>query len=72
MFPRRSCEDGRGYGGAEDDDFEDDTSVHEIAEEGGVQLGVIAPVEGPSEKILFKNIDWHDWDGGKAGGWPVS
>lgn len=66
-FPRRSCEGDLDGNGVEDDDFDDD-----IAEEGGVQLGVIAPIEGPPDKILFKNIDWHGWDGGKAGGWPVS
>lgn len=67
-FLRRLCEGDVGCSDVEDDDdFDDD-----IAEEGRVQLGVVVPIEGPPEKILFKNVDWHDWDGGKAGGWPVS
>ncbi|CAM9886896.1 unnamed protein product, partial [Hapterophycus canaliculatus] len=38
----------------------------------GVQLGTVLPLEGSlAETVLFKNADWHEWDGGKAGGWPV-
>ncbi|CAN0256705.1 unnamed protein product, partial [Ectocarpus sp. 12 AP-2014] len=40
--------------------------------ETGVQLGTVLPLEGSlADSVLFKNVDWHDWDGGKAGGWPV-
>ncbi|CAM9427906.1 unnamed protein product, partial [Choristocarpus tenellus] len=36
-----------------------------------VQLGIAIPLEIPQEEILFRKVDWHSWDGGKAGGWPV-
>lgn len=51
----------------EDEDFDDD----EIFEESGVQLGTVVPLTEPPGSLLFKNVDWHRWDGGKAGGWPV-
>lgn len=57
-----------------DDDFDDDyDSFRHTDEESGVQLGTVLPLEGSqADRVLFKNVDWHDWDGGKAGGWPVS
>lgn len=60
---------------AKNDDFDDDDSFGDgdsaTADESGVQLGTVVPLEGPPESVLFRNVDWHDWDGGKAGGWPV-
>ncbi|CAM9111042.1 unnamed protein product [Ectocarpus sp. 13 AM-2016] len=60
----------------EDDDFDDYEDEYEsfqgAGEESGVQLGTVLPLEGSlADSVLFKNVDWHDWDGGKAGGWPV-
>lgn len=55
-------------GAEEDEDFDDD----EMFEESEVQLGTVVPLAGPPESLLFKDVDWHRWDGGKAGGWPVS
>lgn len=56
-----------------DDDYEDDyDSFHQADEESGVQLGTVLPLEGSqADSVLFRNVDWHEWDGGKAGGWPV-
>lgn len=55
-----------------DDDSDDDEDIFDYAtEESGVQLGTVVPLEGSQDRVLFKNVDWHDWDGGKAGGWPV-
>ncbi|CAM9865841.1 unnamed protein product [Pylaiella littoralis] len=57
-----------------DEDFDDDDydTFRETGEESGVQLGTVLPLEGPlADSVLFKNVDWHEWDGGKAGGWPV-
>lgn len=57
-----------------DDDYDDEyDSFHQADEESGVQLGTVLPLEGTqADSVLFKNTDWHEWDGGKAGGWPVS
>ena len=57
-----------------DEDFDDDDydSFDDGDEESGVQLGTVVPLEGSlADSVLFKNVDWHEWDGGKAGGWPV-
>eukprot|EP00752_Nemacystus_decipiens_P006360 g5734.t1 len=56
-----------------DDDYDDDyDSFNPADDESGVQLGTVAPLEGSrADSILFKSVDWHEWDGGKAGGWPV-
>lgn len=57
-----------------DEDFDDDDydTFRETGEESGVQLGTVLPLEGSlADSVLFKNVDWHEWDGGKAGGWPV-
>lgn len=56
-----------------DEDYDDDyDSFHQADEESGVQLGTVLPLEGSrADSVLFKNVDWHEWDGGKAGGWPV-
>lgn len=58
----------------DDDDFDDDDEYenYHTGEESGVQLGTVRPLEGSlAETVLFKDADWHEWDGGKAGGWPV-
>lgn len=54
-----------------DDSSELDDSLEDPDQESGVQLGVVVPCEASTSNLLFKAIDWHDWDGGKAGGWPV-
>lgn len=55
-----------------DDDSDEDEDVFAYANgQSGVQLGTVVPLEGSQDRVLFKNVDWHDWDGGKAGGWPV-
>lgn len=54
-----------------DEDFDDEESFEDAEEESGVQLGMVVPCEGREKTLLFRDIDWHDWDGGKAGGWPV-
>ncbi len=57
---------------SEDEDY-DSFDEHDTDEESGVQLGTVLPLEGSLvDSVLFKNVDWHEWDGGKAGGWPVS
>lgn len=67
------AEHGKVHGKVEvDDDSDDDDDIFDYAtEESGVQLGTVVPLEGSQDRVLFKNVDWHDWDGGKAGGWPV-
>lgn len=55
----------------EGDDFDDDDTLEDSSDESGVQLGTVVAIEGPPETVLFRNTDWHGWDGGKAGGWPV-
>lgn len=62
------CKDGNGI---EDEDEDYDLDEQGMDGESGVQLGTVVPFEGPTGELLFKNIDWHGWDGGKAGGWPV-
>lgn len=54
-----------------DSDSDDEDMFNYTAGESGVQLGTVIPLEGSPDRVLFKNVDWHDWDGGKAGGWPV-
>ncbi|CAM9264410.1 unnamed protein product [Laminaria digitata] len=55
-----------------DDDSDEDEDIFAYANgQSGVQLGTVVPLEGSQDRVLFKNVDWHDWDGGKAGGWPV-
>ena len=65
-------ENAHGKTDAESDNYsEDSEDIDYAAGESGVQLGTVVPLEGPQARVLFKNVDWHDWDGGKAGGWPV-
>lgn len=56
--------------GTEEDDDDDDYDLDEACES-GVQLGMVVEWEASARQLLFTNTDWHDWDGGKAGGWPV-
>lgn len=66
-----SCE---GYPISDEDfDYDDNyDTFRETGVESGVQLGTVLPLEGSlADSVLFKNADWHEWDGGKAGGWPV-
>lgn len=60
-----------GHAGEDGDEDFDDENINDTDQESRVQLGMIVSCEGISNSLLFKNINWHDWDGGKAGGWPV-
>ncbi|CAM9789059.1 unnamed protein product [Discosporangium mesarthrocarpum] len=53
------------------DSYESDDSGDEAGGEDSIQLGIVVPLEVPQEELLFRTSDWHSWDGGKAGGWPV-
>ena len=68
---RDGCEPKHGKVEVDDDSDDDEDIFNYAAGEGGVQLGTVIPLEGSPDRVLFKNVDWHDWDGGKAGGWPV-
>ena len=52
---------------------EEDWSDEEGTEGGkiSIQLGFVEAAEDTS-KLLFRDADWRNWDGGKVGGWPVS
>lgn len=55
---------------AEDSDSDSDDSD----DKGGfdVQLGFAEPMEPEDAmRLLFRDPNWHDWDGGKIGGKPV-
>ena len=54
-----------------DNSDDDEDLLNYAVGESWVQLGTVVPLEGSQDRVLFQNIDWHDWDGGKAGGWPV-
>lgn len=62
---------GHEYVDSGDEDFDDEENFEDAEEESGIQLGMVVPCEGREKTLLFRDIDWHDWDGGKAGGWPV-